>query len=67
LRRPAESKANAAGISSLRLRLFHPVANRRIGALLDIAVGGGISIALLAGVSVAVEFSIHEIARFQGK
>ncbi len=54
-------------VSSWRLRLFHPVANRRVGALLDIAVGIGISIALLVGVSVTVESSIHEIARLQGK
>jgi hypothetical protein len=35
--------------------------------MLDIAVGVGISIVLLVGVSVTVESSIHEIARLQGK
>jgi hypothetical protein len=42
-------------VSSWRLRLFHPAAYRGIGALLDIAVGVAISIALLVGVSVTVE------------
>ena len=54
-------------VSSWRLRLFHPLANRRVGAFLDIAVGLGISIALLIGVSVAVESSVHEIGQLEGK
>ena len=53
-------------VSSWRLRLFHPLANRRVGAFLDIVVGVGISIALLIGVSVAVESSVHEIGQLQG-
>jgi hypothetical protein len=54
-------------VSSWRLRLFHPLANRRIGALLDITLWVAISIALLVGVGVTVESSIHEIGRLQGK
>jgi hypothetical protein len=38
-----------------------------MGALLDITVGIAISIAPPVGVRVAVETSIHEIARLQGK
>jgi hypothetical protein len=54
-------------VSSWRFRLFRPLANRRVGTLLDIAVGVGISIVLLVGISVTVESSIHEIGRLQGK
>jgi hypothetical protein len=54
-------------VNSWHLSFFHPIANRRVGLLLDTAVGIVISIALLVGISVTVEASVHEIARLQGK